>query len=304
MKIPARFLAPAVITVLILIWGTTWAAIRIGLEGIPPLTGIALRFGSASLILMAFARLKGISLGSGKRIYGLWFINAVFTFCLSYGVVYWAEQWIPSGLAAILFSTFPFFIALLAHFMLPGEQMKLLSLVGLLVGCGGVGLIFSDDLSALGGEKAALAATVFLLSPISSAFANIVVKKYGSDVHPFSLIAVPMGMTGLIMGSLALIFERESSVHFDLVSVGALIYLSVFGSAVTFSLYFWLLSRVKATSLSLLTYGVPIVAVVVGIVGLGEPYTWRILVGSLTVLGGVALAATGHRRNAHSSGDR
>lgn len=292
----SRRLVPAVIAILILIWGTTWAAIRIGLEGIPPLTGVALRFGSASLLLMALARAMGIPLGGGRRVHRLWIINAVFTFCLSYGVVYWAEQWIPSGLAAVLFSTFPLFIAVMAHFMLPGEQLKLPSIVGLIVGCCGVAIIFSDDLAALGGEKALLAAGVFLLSPLSSAFANIVVKKYGSGIHPFALIAVPMGMTAGIMGTLALIFERGMKFQFDMASVGALLYLSIFGSAVTFSLYFWLLSSVKVTKLSLLTYGVPIVAVTVGILGLGEPYSRRILFGSATVLVGVALAIAGGRR--------
>lgn len=297
MTISSRRLAPAVIALLILIWGTTWAAIRIGLEGIPPLTGVALRFGSASLLLMVLARVMGIPLGRGRRVYRLWIINAVFTFSLSYGVVYWAEQWIPSGLAAILFSTFPLFVAVMAHFMLPGEQLKLPAVLGLIVGCCGVAIIFSDDLAALGGEKALLVAGVFLLSPVSSAFANIVVKKYGSDLHPFALTAVPMGMTAGIMGTLALIFERDMNFQFDMASVGALLYLSIFGSAVTFSLYFWLLASVKATKLSLLTYGVPIVAVIVGIVALDEPFTPRLLAGAATVLIGVALAVTGSSRH-------
>ena len=289
-------MVPCVIALLIMIWGTTWAAIRVGLEGIPPLTGVALRFGSASVLLMALARWLGVPLGSGRRIHRLWLINAIFTFCLSYGVVYWAEQWIPSGLAAILFSTFPLFIAVMAHFHLPGERLRLPALLGLLVGCSGVAIIFSDDLAALGGEQAILAAAVFLLSPAAAAFANIVVKKYGSDVHPFTLTAVPMAMTAVIMGTLALFLERDRQVVFDAVSVGALLYLSVLGSAVTFSLYFWLLSSLKATRLSLITYGVPIVAVIVGIIALDEPFTPRILAGAATVLIGVALAVTGDRR--------
>jgi drug/metabolite transporter (DMT)-like permease len=295
MRAPSRLLGSASIVFLILIWGTTWAAIRIGLAGIPPFLGVALRFGSASVLLMVMARWMGIPLGSGRRIFRLWGINAIFTFSLSYGVVYWAEQWIPSGLAAVLFSTFPLFIAGMAHFWLPGERLKLPALFGMIVGCAGVAIIFSDDLGALGGEKAVLAAMVFLLSPASSAFANIAVKKYGSDLHPFTLTAVPMAMTAVLMGTLSLLFERDIPVVFNAASIGALIYLSFFGSAVTFTLYFWLLSSFKATKLSLITYGVPIVAVTVGILLLHEPYTSRILLGSATVLLGVALAITGGR---------
>ena len=163
-------------------------------------------------------------------------INAIFTFSLSYGVVYWAEQWIPSGLAAILFSTFPLFVAGMAHFWLPGERLKLPALFGMVVGCAGVAIIFSDDLGSLGGEKAVLASAVFLLSRASSALANVAVKKYGSDLHPFTLTAVPMAMTAVLMGTLSILFERDIPLVFNVASIGALIYLSFFGSAVTLSL--------------------------------------------------------------------
>ncbi len=286
----SKYLNAAALALLILIWGTTWAAIRVGLAGIPPFLGISLRFTVASLILLTAAKIAGVRLGGGRREWSIWAVNSLLTFSISYGVVYWAEQWIPSGLAAVLFATFPLFVAILAHFLLPGEQLQSRSFAGILIGFLGLLVIFSEDLTALAGAQARRAASLFLISPVVSAVANVVVKRWGSAMHPLSLTAVPMGLTAGTMGALAAVFERSSSVTFDPVSVGALLYLAAFGTSLTFFLFFWLLQRLPATRLSLITYGVPIVAVLVGTLFLDEPLTARIVLGAALVLGGVVLA--------------
>ena len=286
----SRSLTYAALAVLILIWGTTWAVIRIGLRGLPPFTGVAMRFGIAAIVLFAVARAFGVRPERDRRARVLGAVNAALAFSLSYGVVYWAEQWVPSGLASVLFSTFPLMVAGLAHFALPGERIQLASAAGILVGFLGVLVIFSEDLTALGGQQAVTASIVFLLSPLAAAVANVVVKRWGKGVHPLSLTAPPMAATAVIMGVLAVIFERGRQLSFDASSVGALLYLAIAGTAVTFFLYFWLLDRLPATRLSLITYGIPVVAVTVGTLGLGEPFTGRMLMGSGLVLVGVSLA--------------
>ena len=275
---------------LVLVWGTTWAAIRIGLRGIPPFAGVALRFAIAAVVLLAAARLLRISLGSGPRVWWLWIVNGLFSFSIPYGVVYWAEQWVPSGLAAVLFSTFPFFMALLAHYFLPGERLTRLALTGIVVGFLGVAVIFSDDLAALGGAQTFRASLIMLISPAAAAISNMVVKRWGHGIHPISLSAVPMGLTAVLVGGLSLSIEPMSAIRLGAVSVGALMYLALMGSALTFSVYYWLLARLRATELSLITYAIPIVAVVVGAVFLGEALTLRIGAGAALVLSGVALA--------------
>lgn len=283
-----------VAAVLILIWGTTWGAIRVGLRGIPPFTGVALRFSLASLILLAVAWGSGIPLGRARHERMLWVINALLTFSSSYGIVYWCEQYVPSGLTAILFSIFPLFVAVLAHFFLPGERIDGMALAGILLGCAGTALIFSEDLARLGGPMTALASGVMLLSPLVSAVANIAVKRWGKGIHPLSLAAVPMGMTGLIMGGVALLTERDLPISFDGASLGALLYLALFGSALAFTLYFWLLSHASATQVSLIVYLLPLIAVAVGILFLHERLTLPILGGSALVLCGVAMAVHAH----------
>jgi len=291
---PGRGRLVAAFAVLVLIWGTTWAAIRVGLAGIPPFSGIALRFTLAGLLLLALALRLGVRLGRSRRERRLWVANAVLSFGISYAVVYWCEQYIPSGLAAVLFATYPLLVAALAHFALPGERLNPLAVAGLLLGFAGVAVIFSDDLHLLGGQRVRGAALLMLVSPFVSAIAMILVKRWGKGIHPLSLAAVPMLMAGVVMGGVALAFERGRTLVFDAPSVGALVYLSVLGSAVTFTVYYWLLARVSATRVALTSYLIPIVAVAVGALAFDEPVRPRLLAGSALVVAGVVLV--GRRR--------
>jgi drug/metabolite transporter (DMT)-like permease len=276
---------------LTLIWGTTWAAIRVGLQGVPPFTGVALRFAIAGALLLALAPAFGVRLGRAPHEPALWLMNGVLSFCVSYSAVYWSEQYIPSGLAAVLFATYPLFVAALAHVLLPGERLGRSAVGGMLLGFVGVAVIFSDDLALLGGEEVRHAAFVMLVSPLASAVASVVVKRWGSGVHPLSLAAVPMLFAGVVMGTVALLVERDRPLVFDARSVGALLYLAILGSAVTFTIYYWLLARVKATRVALMSYLIPIVAVTLGAVLFDEPLRPRLLAGSALILAGVVVVS-------------
>jgi drug/metabolite transporter (DMT)-like permease len=293
---PSPLLLVGGFTLLTLIWGTTWAAIRLGLRGIPPLTGVALRFGIASAVLFGISPWLGVRYRPTRRAVGLWLMNAALSFCVSYGLVYWCEQWVPSGLGAVLFATFPFFVAILAHFVLPGEGLNGFGAAGIALGFSGVAVIFSEDLSLLGGPRVAEGALILLGAPITSAVSSVAIKRWGAGVHPVSLAAVPMGVASAAMGSAAWLTERGRPISFDALSVGALVYLAVFGSAVTFTLYYWLMSHIPATRVSLIAYTAPVVAVAVGSLALEEPFTTRTLAGSALVLLGVALAVTRRAR--------
>jgi drug/metabolite transporter (DMT)-like permease len=292
----------AAFALLCLIWGTTWSVIQIGLVGIPPFTGVCLRFAIAAALLFALALLRGVRLGRSRREVALWLTNGTLAFTVSYGVVYWCEQWVPSGLAAVLFATYPLFVALLAHLALPKEPLRAREAIGALIGFGGVAVIFSEDLSALGGPQVATASAVMLLSPAVSAMASVVVKRWGGGMHPFSLSMVPMALAAGLMGGLALTFERERSISWNATSIAALLYLAIAGSAVTFSLYYWLLAHLPAKRLALIAYVVPVVAVSVGALR-GEPLTARTFAGSALVVLGVALAVQhGNQTAAAGSG--
>ena len=311
-----RWIDYLTLALLTLIWSTTWAAIRIGLRGIPPFTGVALRFGIGAGALLALARPLGVRFGrggagrAGGRLAGsagsaagsagreaapvspwrVWLFNGVLTFFLAYGVLYWAEQWVPSGLASVLFATSPLWVALAAHVALPGERLTGATVAGVAIGFGGVALIFSDDLRALGGPHVAGAAALLLISPLASAIGVVGVKRWGAGIHPLSTAAVPMALTAGAMGCVALAVEHGRAVTFDLASVGALLYLALCGSALAFTLYFWLLGRLPATTLSLINYLTPVLALWIGSAALHETVTPRTLGGSALVVGGVAVA--------------
>jgi len=298
--VPSRAVVAGAVALLVAIWGTTWAAIRIGLDDLPPLTSLAARFAISGLVLLALMPAFGVRLRPDRRVLGLWLANGTLTFGLSYGIVYWGEQRVPSGLTALLFATFPLFVSVLGHFFLPGERMHPRGVAGTLVGFAGVAVIFSEDLSRLGGPGVATAAVVLLGAPAVSSVANVAVKRYGRGVHPLSLTAVPLLGAAAAIGVVAAIAEADRTVRWTPAAIGSVVYLALFGSALAFVVYFWLLDKLPATRLSLITYAVPVVAVTVGTLALDEPLTARIVAGAALVMAGVALA--GRARPASSEG--
>ena len=272
-------------------WGTTWAAIRIGLSSMPPFTSVAVRFAIATAILLAIAKALKVRLGAEPHEKTLWLVNGALFFSVSYGVVYWSEQYVPSGLAAILFATFPLLVTLFAHLLLPGEPFRVRAGLGTLVAFAGIVVIFSEDLAKIGGPKTEIAAGVLLLSPLVSALSSVAVKKWGGKIHPISLAAMPMAIATIVMTGLALTFERQRPVVWSQAAIGSLIYLSVFGSAMTFTLYYWLLRHVRASHVALIAYATPVIAVITGVLFLHEPLTSRVLMGGGLVIAGVAFTA-------------
>ena len=275
-----------------LIWGTTWAAIRVGLSGIPPFKAIALRFAIACAILLVVAWWRGIPLGRRPHERLLWVVNGLLFFCVSFGVVYWAEQFVPSGLTAVLFSLFPLFVALLAHVALPGERLNARAGVGVVIAFLGVAVMFSEDFRKLGGDHVLFGSCLLLLSPTVSAISSVTIKRWGAGVHPISLAAVPMGICAGVMTVLAALFESDRPVRWGPAAALSLAYLAIAGSCVTFTLYYWLLRHVRASRVALLSYVTPVIAVLTGVLLLDEPFTWRLATGAALVIGGVALAAT------------
>ncbi len=290
---PPRWLIGAALVALILIWGSTWSVIRVSLEGFPPFKGVAIRFAMAAVLIAVLGLLSGVRFGRERRERWLWLTQAVATFGVPYCVVYWAEQWVPSGLVAVLFATFPLFVVPLSRLFLPQESFRGSGFFGLLLGFGGVAVIFSADLAALGGPRVALAAALVLLSPLSAAFGQVAAKRWGQGIHPFSMTAVPMALTALLVGAVAAVAESGREIVLEPRPVLALLYLAIAGSVVTFTLFYWVLQHLTAIQMSLITYAIPVVAVLVGTQVMDEPMTPRILLGAGLVVLGVVFAVRG-----------
>src|SRR4051794_24656501 len=271
---------------LCLIWGSTWLFIKLGLEDLPPLTFAGIRFVIASLILFALVAIRRIPVPRRGRDVGLLAITGILSFTLNYGLVFWGEQYISSGLAALLQSTLPAFGLIVAHFYLRSEPMTLPRIAGVVLGVIGVGVIFSNQLQ-LSSPRALWGSAALVLSAFCAAYANVLVKKYCKHIDPAILAAGQM-MFGLIPLLLIGIPLEGNPIkfHWTSMAIVSLFYLAIVGSVIAFYSYYWLIRNMKVTDTMMIALVTPVVAVLLGIVVLDERINWRILAGGALIICG------------------
>lgn len=277
------------IAALTFIWGSTWLAIKIGVEDVPPFLGAAARFAIAAAILFALSRIQRVRFPRSRRVHAGLVGLGLSAFWLSYGVVYWAEQFLSSGLTAVLFATHPLFTLLLAHVALPAERMRRRKVVGMALGFAGVVLIFQDDIQ-LSDPRAPLAAALLLVSPLAAAASNVAIKRWGTHLHPYNLTILPMTYGTVALFATAFVAGEPAAVRWTGTAIGSIVYLATFGTAIAFVVYYTLLRHVAVTSLNLISFLFPVVAVVLGWLVLGETLGSFALVGGTAILLGIAVA--------------
>jgi drug/metabolite transporter (DMT)-like permease len=271
------------------IWGSTWLFIKLGLEDLPPITFAGIRFVISCAIVFVLIRARNISLPGKSRDWLLLALTGVLSFSLNYGLVFWGEQYISSGLAAVLQSTLPAFGLVIAHIHLPGERMTWAKVVGVVLGIIGVAVVFSNQLAIAGGM--ALAGCVALvLSAFFAAYSNVLVKAYGKNLEPAILAAVQMffGLIPLLLVGL-LLEGNPLAFRWTPMALVSLFYLAVVGTVIAFLLYYWLVHNMDVTKSMLISLVTPVVAVVLGMVVLGEELSWRTIIGGLMIMAGIGL---------------
>jgi len=269
------------------IWGSTWLFIKLGLQDLPPLTFAGIRFVLASLILTLLVLGRGVRWPRSRKDWMLIAIVGILQFTLNYGLVFWGEQHIPSGLAAVLQSTFPAFGLVIAHLYLPYERMTVVRVFGVLLGVAGVAIIFSHELS-IAGNMALLGSIALVLSAFFGAYGNVLVKAYGSAIDPQVLAAGQMlcGFPPLLVIGIA----KEGSpfgFHWTAMALISLAYLVIIGSVVAFALYYWLVRHMDVTNTMLIALVTPVVAVVLGLMVLHEKLNWRLFAGGACIICGL-----------------
>jgi len=272
------------------IWGSTWLFIKLGLADLPPLTFAGIRFVIACLIIFLIIRARGISLPTDRRDWLLLLITGVLSFSLNYGLIFWAEQHISSGLAALLQATTPAFGLVVAHFHLPSERMTWPKIAGVVLGVCGVGVVFSNQLTIAGGL--ALAGCVgVVLSSVFVAYSNVLVKAYGRNLEPAILAAGQMffGLIPLLLIGIPL-EGNPLHYHWTRLAVVSLFYLAIVGSVIAFLLYYWLVHHMDVTKTMMISLVTPVVAVLLGMVVLREKLDWRTIAGGAMIMSGIALA--------------
>ena len=281
--------ARVVFLILCGIWGSTWLFIKLGLADLPPFTFAAIRFIFASVILVILISARGVRWPRQRRDWLLIAIVGLLQFSLNYGLVFWGEQYISSGLAAVLQSTFPTFGLIIAHFYLPAERMTARKVFGVLLGFVGVAVIFSDQLT-IAGEMALLGSIALVLSAVFGSYGNVLVKAYGSEIDPQVLAAGQMicGFPPLLIMGLAL-EGNPFRFRWTMMAVISLAYLVIVGSVIAFALYYWLVRHMAVTKTMLIALVTPVVAVVLGIVVLNEQLNWRLFAGAACIISGIGL---------------
>jgi drug/metabolite transporter (DMT)-like permease len=273
--------------ILCVIWGSTWLFIKLGLENLPPITFAGIRFVIACVILFVLIRARGIGLPDNKRDWGLLALTGVLSFSLNYGLVFWGEQHISSGLAAVLQATLPAFGLVIAHFHLPGERMTWSKIFGVVLGFAGVAVVFSNQLAIAGG-KALAGCVALVLSALFAAYSNVLVKAYGRKLEPAILSGGQMffGLIPLLLIGIPL-EGNPFQFHWTPTAVLALLYLAVVGSVIAFMLYYWLVQKMDVTKTMLISLVTPVVAVVLGMLVLSEDLSWRTIAGGIMIMVGV-----------------
>jgi drug/metabolite transporter (DMT)-like permease len=277
---------------LVLIWSSTWVAIKIGLEDLPPLLGAGIRFAIAGIGLLAIARLMGRPLRTDAR---LATVLALFPFAAAYGLIYWGEQYVPSGLAAVLFGIMPLYSAVLASLLLAGEPLRPRLVLGIAVALAGLSLAFGETLELGHSEYALAAAIACAAAPLASAIGNVAIKRGGATLDAVVL----NGWAMLAGGGLLLAvsgFTEVWEVTWSARAVGSIAYLALIGSAVPFVTLTILLRELPAVTVSYITLLLPFGALAFGAALYDEPVTLPALAGAALVASGLLVAQWPARR--------
>jgi drug/metabolite transporter (DMT)-like permease len=267
-----------------LFWGSTWLFIKLGLRDLPPLTFAAARMTLAAAVLLPFAaraRFAGLRRPDWIRIasVGLLQIGA------PYALLFAGQQWVTSGLAAVLFATFPVWLLLLARALLPGEPLTPAKIAAALLGIGGVGVLQVPAMRQLSFGAQAAFGGVFIV-----ALANVLIRRLLAHHVPVVLTFVQIASGAALLILLAGLLEHGRDVVWTPRAGAAVAYLAVFGTAIPYLFLFWLLPRIPVAAIGAIPLLDTTFAVFLGTVVLREPLEPTLLAGGALVFAGAALA--------------
>jgi drug/metabolite transporter (DMT)-like permease len=266
---------------LVVLWGSTWAAIKVGVSAVPPFVFAFERAVAVSVLLTVLSLLLGLRFPRDRRTVLAAMFAGVINTGTSWAIIFWSEQYVPSGLVAVFGAAGPIWTAILAHFMVRGDRLSPLKVVGLLLGLVGIAVLVGAP-DAGSGPEALIATVLLALMPISWAFGTIVQVRVLREGSPLPLVAVGTWVGSLVLAPFALA-QSSGAEAWTLDVVIAFSYLVIFGSCVGLVLQLWLTRRLRPTTMTLSQLLISAQALVVGALALGESITWRMLFGAALV---------------------
>ena len=269
------------------VWGTTYLAIRVALESVPVLLVAGLRWMAAGLMLC------GVVLASGRRLpeRRLWGPLILLGFLMNIignGFVVYAQQYVPSGLTAVLIAITPFWSALIERLLPNGERFSKQALTGLTIGFAGIVVLVWPEMTrgGAGGAAFLLGVVAIQIACIGWVIGTSYAKRHELGDDPFPSAALQMVFSGIMLLALATAQGDWAALSFTPRSLAAMVYLSLAGSFVAYSAYIYAIQHLPLSTVSLYAYINPIIAVALGTALLGEPLSTRIALAAALVLTG------------------
>jgi drug/metabolite transporter (DMT)-like permease len=274
------------------VWGTTYLAIRIGVEHMPPMLFAGLRWIIAGTGFIIYLRFTGKSFPSIKELFPI-AIQGILMIGFGNGLVVVAEQWIPSGLAALLITTVPFWIVGIESIIPSGVKINKTILFGLLLGLAGVVLIFGSDFKYLFVTENLLGVLALMAADLFWVTGTIYSKYKKINVHPLMSASVQMLFAGVLQTIVGFSLGEASQFYFDKNSLLALGYLIVVGSIVGYGSYIYAIKKLPLSLVSTYAYINPVIALFLGWLVLDEKLTVQIVIAALVILAGVFVVKKG-----------
>jgi drug/metabolite transporter (DMT)-like permease len=272
---------------LVLVWSSTWVVIAVGLEDVAPFFGAGIRFTLAGVGVLAAAAVMRRPLRTDAALAAL---IALLPFATTYGLIYWAEQYVPSGLTAVLFGVLPLYVAVLSALFLPLEKLGPRLLGGVIVALGGLVLAFGESLELSSGTRTALATIAVVASPFASAVGNVSIKRRGATADPLVLNGWAMLGGGLVLLAISAPTEDWGATVWSAASIGSIAYLAAFGTGFTFVTLTILLRELPAMTTSFISLIIPFGALALGALVRDETITALAVGGAALVVAGIVVA--------------
>ena len=274
-------------TTLCVVWSSTWLAIKVGLGDLPPISFAAIRFLIAFVILLAVSIGRVPLLPRNRADWLVLAFTGVIMFALNYGLLFWGELHVSSGLAAVLQAMIPVAGMVFAHWLIPAEPLRWQQVGGAALAVAGVALI-CGRLFGHGGILAFWGGLGIVVGGVGAAFSNVLLKRRALQLAPAMIAAWQMIFGTIPLLSLGLIVEGNPlHFHWTGLAIFCLLYLAIIGSALTFLLLYWLLPRIPVNNLQTIALITPPGAVAIGWLVGGETFSLWSLVGGALVMAGV-----------------
>jgi drug/metabolite transporter (DMT)-like permease len=293
-----RALAYAAFAVICIVWGTTYLAIRIAVTTMTPFLLTGARYFSGGVVLFIIAKLHGDAIPVNRRVLGDIVLCGVLMVAIGNLSVVWAEQWVPSGFAALFVGTAPFWATLIELLRRSGERMNLRRGLGMLVGFLGVAMLVTPHGAGNAFDsRFVIGALAIQLGGIAWQYGTVRVKYTLGSVPPLMSSALQMLAGGFVVALTGVGLGELPRFHSTPRTLAALAYLSLFGSVLAYTCYVYAARHLRTTNMSLYAYVNPVVAVILGWLVLHEQLTWVSITAMVVILAGVALVQSGRRRS-------